>query len=219
MSPPDPWRHLAALIRSEDPHALPEHLEQLAGSLGLAPGDLSQLLALDGAELASRLRVLIREHQAEGRARRARLLKTRAESAARRLADSAEPVDRRVQLTVSLLLGELLHHPTAKFIGFELPGVEPIYIAKSKLREVARTFRRVEVTAYLDASGLHFRWRGGRGGLDLCSRIVSASDRPHVLRVTWRSAVAPLPPRTREVAQPRRGAWLGEVLAELGFPV
>jgi hypothetical protein len=86
-------------------------------------------------------------------------------------------------------------------------AVERTLLVRTAL--VQRLF--IDVTAYVDANGLHVRWRGGRGGYNWRARFVAPADRAHVLTVELRPPVrAPVP---------RPGAWLGELLAEMEWAV
>ena len=125
-----------------------------------------------------------------------------------------------------VLLGELLAHPTAKWIGFEVNDMA-IAISKQKLRAARAALKPfLDLAAYLDQHGLHFRWRGGRGGLDLFHQEVNRYERDRVFKVplelvapqlvtaTPTAAPADPPPRHRH---PRGGAWLGQILGDLGL--
>ena len=73
--------------------------------------------------------------------------------------------------------------------------------------------RRVhlDLAAWVDATGLHFRWRGGHGGYRWRSHEVHASFANRVLNVPLAPKVAQRPPRRRA------GAWVGDILQELGY--
>lgn len=114
-------------------------------------------------------------------------------------------------LDTDLLLGDVLADRAKRYI--ELKGTDlTTTIERGTLVQtglVRRLF--IDVIAYFGADGLHVRWRGGRGGYNWRPRVVVPADRPHVLTVELR-----LPVRA---AVPRPGAWLGDLLLEMGFAV
>jgi hypothetical protein len=69
----------------------------------------------------------------------------------------------------------------------------------------------IDVAAWVDAEGTHLRWRGGRGGHNFRLQVVPPVDRALVLTVELQ------PPVRAAVRRP--GAWLGELLQEMGFAV
>jgi hypothetical protein len=73
-----------------------------------------------------------------------------------------------------------------------------------------RPLRRIhlDLVAWVDAEGFHFRWRGGRGALNWRPQVIPAGAETSVLTVLMRA---------RRIRQ-THGAWLGDVLQELGFP-
>ena len=156
------------------------------------------------------------------RAAREREAERRAQVAARELNDTAIWADGTVLLDQRVLLGDLLAHPTAKWIGFEV-NEQAIVISRQKLRAARAALRPfLDLAAYLDQHGLHFRWRGGRGGLDLFSQEVNRYERDQVFKVPLvlvpsepvvvTTTPAPSPPGHR-----RTGAWLGQILGDLGL--
>jgi hypothetical protein len=115
----------------------------------------------------------------------------------------------RAVLEVDLLLGDLLADRHRKFFVFEdRDGKIAVTIARWMLTDV-RLLRRIHIdlVAWVDTDGLHFRWRGGRGALNWKPQIVPASAETAVLSVPLRAR------RVRRVP----GAWLGDVLREVGF--
>lgn len=109
-------------------------------------------------------------------------------------------------------------HPTAKFMGFAVGKELPITMVKKKLRATKRALKPfADVLCFLDSRGLHFRWHGRKGGLDFFSQPVDHRDKDRVLLVAFpekqRSPyVAPAYPSPT-------GAWLGDVLSDLGLLV
>ena len=164
------------------------------------------------------------------RAARARNAERRAAAAAARLNDTVIWTDGTVFLDHRVVLGELLTHPSAKWVGFEFDGAEPINIWKQKLRAARAALRPFDdLRAYADEHGLHFRWHSGKGGLNLFSQEVQRHERDRVFQVPLRlmppepTVVTTTPPADRPAAarrghrRPRGGAWLGQVLSDLGL--
>ena len=85
-------------------------------------------------------------------------------------------------------------------------------VARDTLARAAMVRRiYIDVVACVDADGVHVRWRGGRGGYNWKARFVAPVDREHVLTVELQPPV--------RAAVPRPGAWLGELLMEMGWAV
>jgi len=157
------------------------------------------------------------------RAARSHRALQRAESGAEQLVETTKWESETLHLDARVLLGNLLAHPTAKFIGFAVGEKQAIYIAKKKLRATKRALKPFgDVRCYLDGRGLHFRWHGSKGGLDFISQIIEHKDRDRVFLVDLPAklqakhvapAYADLPPPAHSA--PRTGAWLGAILHEL----
>lgn len=112
-------------------------------------------------------------------------------------------------LDVDTLLGELLADKTRKYIVFGLPGSN-VAIDRCTLAQVAWLRRMfMDLAAWVDDDGLHFRWRGGRAGFNWRPQVVPDHQRHRVLDVSL----------CRPVRRPAagRGAWLGEVLRDVGL--
>ena len=148
--------------------------------------------------------------KARARARRARAAAARSHAAARRLGASVV-IDGTAELDMSLVLGDLLRHPTARTIGFRFFGELPLCFSKQKLRTVARTigaFR--DLRCSVDKDALRFRWRHGRGGLNLTPLRSAATE--SLLLVCFAAS------RTATCSRESSAALLGDILHELGFP-
>ena len=114
-------------------------------------------------------------------------------------------------LDTDLLLGDVLVDREKKYVTFK--GEDFTVAVERDTLARAAMVRRIylDVAACVDADGLHVRWRGGRGGYNWKPRFVAPADRERVLTVA-------LPPLVR-AAVPRPGAWLGDLLVELGYAV
>jgi hypothetical protein len=116
---------------------------------------------------------------------------------------------------VDLLVGELLADRSRKWVSFTThegaATTIPRYLIASAipLRRI-----HIDLASFVDDKGLHFRWKGGRGGYSWRTHQVDSRFNDLVLTV-------PLAPRVVvQVPERRRGgAWLGHILRELGYVV
>jgi hypothetical protein len=215
-----------------------EHDEELAVLLGV---DASELRALAGQldeEAAPRVRALL-QHRAEARTLRHQAARREAVlAAAQRLAMTAVWRESAALLELNVLLGDLLADVTIQHISL-VSRVFAVHLPRKKLFEVAEVLPRqfADLVSWVDRTGLHFRWRQGRGGLSLYSQVVPASESAHVLNVSIpapaikkprpapasaspgrRIQDAPCPNRTNAApAAPRSAGWLAEALTEAAF--
>lgn len=195
---------------------LAEHHADVAGLLGLeSEPDLSSVNVGDVDRLRRRCAEVRRFH----RARLLRAREQRAHAAAQRLTKTAGFMHDHVSLEVGELLGDLLIHPSAKYVQFTLSESEAVAVGFGKLKEVRRAVGFSDLTAHVDAHGLHFRWRRDVGGLSFYPVAVPSDDEDRVLHVDLVPAVTPSDLDEGHHRQPRhrQGAWLGDVLAELGL--
>jgi DNA-binding IclR family transcriptional regulator len=184
--------------------------EMIAPLLRVHPDDLRGLAHRSDEEIAPRLRELVKEavlRQREGvRVHR----HERAYQAASALGASVRHSACGAVLDADLLLGELLADLTRKYILFQGEGVY-VVVERHTLAKAAWLRRlHLDVGARVHADGLHLRWRGGRGGLNLRSVPVPKSEAANVLVVSLPAAT--LPPTERP-----HSAWLGEIIRGLGY--
>jgi hypothetical protein len=110
-----------------------------------------------------------------------------------------------------MVSGDLLADRERKYIAFKGEDFT-VPIERDTLARAAMVRRiYIDVAACGDADGLHVRWRGGRGGYNWKPRFVAPVDRERVLTV---DLLAPA-----RAARRRPGAWLAELLREMGFAV
>ena len=118
-------------------------------------------------------------------------------------------------LDVDLLLGEVLADRSKRWLGFVEPGGFTTVISRH-LIAAAVPLRRIhmDLAAYVSSVELGLRWRGSRGGYNWFPRTVDP-------QFADRGLIVPLAPRCRVPVPHRRrpGAWLGQVLREMGYPV
>jgi hypothetical protein len=214
---PRELKELALLVRSPEPDStnlgdyLASNAEALAPFLNATPANLRSAAYLRDEDVAPKLR-----HRLEGIGRRAEderraRLADRAARAAATLGATARWTEQGAVLDVDLLLRDALADRTKKYIAFKgAPNID-VAVRRNVLAQVAGLRRiHIDLVAFADADGLHFRWKGGRGGYNWRSQVVLPADADRVLTVHLR------PARTA-AARSDRGAWLGDVLRELGF--
>ena len=212
----DPVRELAQLVRAPEPGTsnlgefLADNASELAQVLGLPAGDFEAARILDDEEVAPRIRQLLerardRQVQQDLQRRRERSLAAAASRRNRALADLGAELD------VDLLLGELLADRTMKWVAFHEPAGFRIAIPRH-LIAAAVPLRRLhmDLAACINETGLHFRWRGGRGGYHWRPHEVHPSFAYRVLNVPLAPKVVQRPPR-------EGGAWVRQILQELGY--
>jgi hypothetical protein len=215
----DPVRELAFLARAPpEPGScnlggfLADNAAELAQVLGVPPTELEAERVVDDEELAPRIRQLLeraRNHHIEEDLERRR---QRSLAAAQKLGASVRWTAVGAELDVDVLLGELLAGRSMKWFAFD-SQVDLKVVIPRHLVAAVRPLRRnhMDLAAFVSGRGLSFRWRAGRGGLNLWHREVDPCFADQVLTV-------PLAPRQAQVPQRRRGgAWLAHVLKEMGY--
>ena len=216
----DPLRELALLVRAPEPGTtnlgeyMADHSAELAQVLRIDRRWLEAARATDDEQVVGRIRQLLArardQHVQQDLERR----RQRSLEAAQRLGASAVwTPDLGAELDVDLLLGELLADRTKRWIAFTTAEAEATIIPRHLIAATAPLRRiHLDLASWVDPNGLHFRFRGGRGGYDWRRHEVHPSLADQVLAV-------PLRPKT-VIAVPQRrrgGAWLGHILNELGF--
>ncbi len=213
----DPVRELQQLLRVPEEGAanigafLFEQAEALAPELGSSPEDLRASEGMPDEVVAPRLRARLGRRREVDRERQALEDTELAMRAATVLGRTARWTEHGAVLDTDLLLGDVLVDREKKYVTFK--GEDFTVAVERDTLARAAMVRRIylDVAACVDADGLHVRWRGGRGGYNWKPRFVAPADRERVLTVA-------LPPLVR-AAVPRPGAWLGDLLVELGYAV
>jgi hypothetical protein len=106
-------------------------------------------------------------------------------------------------LDTDLLLGDLLADRGKKYAAFTGPDFTTVIERDTLVRTGIVRRLYLDHAAWVDAAGLHVRWRGGRGGFNWRPRFVAPVDRERVLTVELRP-----PARARE---PKAGSVDGGV--------
>jgi hypothetical protein len=202
---------------------LGEHLAECAGDLGPRLGieadDLRSLVHLPDEALAQQL-VPHFQRRAEHRAAiHADAVQRVSRAAAEQLATTALWREDAAVLDIRVLLGELLVDPTRSYIFFDADGLAgrfQVALPRSLLVNASKAIgARPDLGAWVDEAGVHFRWNGGRGGINLLSRSVPAQEMPNILCVI-------IPPPYVERPRPPRAArrpspWFSDLLAEMAL--
>jgi hypothetical protein len=213
----DPIDELARLVRSPEPGGhnvgeyVADHADVLAPLLDIQACELDAARAVVDDVTAPRLRVLLETIRGREQNRDHLRRRERSRAAAERLGGSVHWVEQRAVLDADLLFGELLADRQVRWFSFHAPGHFQTTVGRSELKASAR-LRSVhpDLAAWVDEAGLHVRWRGGRGGYNWFSQSPPTGTQSLVL-----SVLLPWPEPTRRVE--RGGAWLRQVLRELGY--
>lgn len=213
----DPLRELQQLLRAPEEGVanigafLFANAEELAPLLGSTAEDLRASVDMPDEVVAPRVRARLRRRRDIDQERKSVAEHELAMRAAATLGRTVRWTELGAVLDTDLLLGDVLADREKKYIAFTGPdftvAVERDTLARTAM--VQRLF--IDVAAYVDAGGLHVRWRGGRGGYNWKPRFVAPVDRERVLTVELQAPV--------RAAVPRPGAWLGELLQEMGYAV
>lgn len=165
-------------------------------------------LERDDSDLALQLAPAVGHYKRRAADLRAGEREQRSAAAVHQLIATARRRADGIELDAAQLLGGLLADNAKKYISFELLGarVPVLRTTLAKARVPLRNF--IDVAAYVDERGIHFRWRGGRGGLNFCPQVEEREA--EVLYVDLR----PAPPMRRTLPRP---VLLADVLAELGL--
>ena len=126
--------------------------------------------------------------------------------------ETARWTDLGAALDTDLLLGELLADRTMKWVAFHEPAGFRVTFPRHLVAATAPLRRlHMDLGACVDETGLQFRWRGGRGGYNW---------RPHEVHPSFANRVLEVPLAPKVVQRPERGragAWVGQILQELGY--
>ena len=187
----------------------------LAPELAVPVATLEAAAYVTDEEIAPQLEALLRQRVEQSRSFRQVSAVERASTAASRIARSAVWEKSLVRIDPTLLLGDLLADTSNKYVAFSFDEHD-ITIDRAKLVDVSRVLTSKtypDRSAYLDASGLHLRWKSGRGGLNLVTQIPGVLERDRVLHVVLERPAVAMP----IVPVRRGGAWLGDILGEMGL--
>ena len=210
----DPFRQLKRLLRLEDvddevrAHVI-ANIAVLAPALGARADQLEE--AAQHEDFPRRLRrhlVGLRAREREQRDVDAVPISNKVAAA---LGASGAWHDEEVRIDVGLLLDPGLTCASATHVRFEGTGLD-VALTKQTLVDLRRHLPRFpDLCAYVDATGLHLRWRGGRGRLNFHPQPVPRMTPVLVVPLTARHAAMP-------AVQPKRANTFAEaVFAALSF--
>lgn len=207
-------QELVLLLRSpeHDSHNiglyLAHHADALAPILRSAPETLRAAHGLTDErvvpELRKRVASVLGDHQLE----RATQVSERSCRAACLLGQTVRWTELGGVLDVDLLLRDVIADRPKKYIAF-IRGEQPdVVVRRETLARVAPLRRNViDLVAFVNEDGLHFRWKGGRAGYNWRSQVVPPAEKSRVLEVTLRPESDVRPSSVR----------LGDVLHDLGL--
>jgi hypothetical protein len=213
----DPLRELIQLLRVPEEGAcnlgafLFAHADELAIALGSSPEDLRASADMPDEVVVPRLRARLARRREMDRERAALEDTELAVRAATTLGRTVRWTERGAVLDTDLLLGDVLADREKKYIAFTGPDFTTAIERDTLTRTASLRRMYIDVAACVDAEGIHVRWRGGRGGYNWKPQVVVPADRTRVLTVELQPPV--------RAALPRPGAWLGELLQEMGWAV
>ena len=220
-------RDLEGLVKVAGPDAsgtlgpfLRDHARDIARELDIAEETLVEASGSSDEHVYPALVTALREWRERRGERRDAELAEKARCAAERLGATAIWNDTWAELRRDLLFGDVLVDASKKYVRFASDDLD-VAIHRRKLFDTARVVNRFRgVTVFVDARGLHIRWREGRGQLNFLPQLVLPRDHDHVLVVPLARkkdlnglAFIPASPRVPM----RQPALLGDILADLGF--
>jgi hypothetical protein len=218
-------RYLLRVRNAEGLRAMFVDDDSLGGALGLHD---SLLRDGDDAEVLEHVGRTVTRFREEHQSRRLEEARVASARAAVLLRETAQQREGGLGLDAELILGPLLADSSVRFIEF-VHQENAVAVRRQKLLELRRISRRLPgLRAAVDAEALRFRWRGGKGGLDLRGQYLAPHERRLALHVHLdpeRPALVqagshPEPPAISGPAHPREAphaAWFAQALTELAF--
>lgn len=210
----DPFRQLQRLLRLEDvddevrAHVI-ANLAVLAPVLGARSDQLEE--AAQHEDFPRRLRRHLVGQRAREREQRDVDAVATSNKVAAALGASGSWHDEEVRLDVRLLLDPGLTCAPVTHVRFEGSGLD-VAVAKQSLVDLRRHLPRFpDLCAYVDATGLHLRWRGGRGRLNFHPQPVPQTTPVLVVPLVARYVAPPA------VQTKRANNFTEAVFAALGF--
>jgi hypothetical protein len=215
-------RQLIACVECDDEQGLElqglllVHGPRVAAVLGTTLPELGHRLQQPQQRRLDDVRRLIRTAQEQREAIRAEQRRNLAIAAGIMLAGLARWTETRVELDARIVLGNLLVDASKKAVHFDVERGPSITISRAKLSEASRALKFPDLRCFVDARGLHFRWRDGVGGLDLHTQDRAWNDNGVLTVALSRPQRRPKRQPQLEVVQ-NRPSWIGNVFADLGF--
>jgi ElaB/YqjD/DUF883 family membrane-anchored ribosome-binding protein len=208
----DVLRELVRMARLSEPDDtnvgtfVAEHAAELAPLLHTHEAALTKAAGHADEIVLRALRRRIDNALVEERERRRDAGAAAAREAAVQVARTARWLELGVVVDVDVVLGKLLADPGSRHVAFALPdaivAVEAPLLRRCRL--LSRTY--IDLAGFVDQDGIHFRWKGGKGALNLRSLILSASQ-------LERALIVPIPPPMRPAMPALVGVIAGELAA------
>lgn len=186
-------KFILAKSNAEEQHEIREYMRdnihEIARAFCVTTGTIETALESvpDDAALSVRMLETIRKAEALQRDTKKAGRARAAQASADALASMAKWDGETVQIEIMSLLSSVLTKRNDLLVFTCEAFTTSVYM--SPLYDLAK-LRRRDLTAFVDAKGVHIRWAGGKGGLNLCPQIDRDADR----------IVMSLPARTAAVA-------------------
>lgn len=207
-------RELVLLLRSpeHDSHNigvyLAAHADTLAPVLRSSPESLRAASSLTDERVAPQLRKRVASVLDHHQLDRATRVAERSSRAACLLGRTVRWTELGAVLDVDVLLRDVIADRQKKYIAFRWGAQHAVAVRRETLAGVAPVRRNVlDLVAYVNEGGIHFRWKGGRGGYNWRPQVVPPAEKGRVLEVALRP----------ESDERSTAAHLGNVLHDIGL--
>lgn len=206
-------RELAVLLRSPELDSnniglfLAAHADELAPVLRSSPESLRAAGKLTDERVVPALRKRLASVLDHHQLARATLASERSCRAASLLGQTVRWTELGAVLDVDVLLRDVIADRRNRYITFTFAGTQ-VAVRRETLAAVTPLRRNVlDLVAFVNSDGVHFRWKGGRGGYNWRPQVVPPSDKGRVLEVTLRTESDERPSSVR----------LGDLLDAMGL--
>jgi hypothetical protein len=187
---------------------LAAHADVLGPVLRTAPEVLRRASTLTDERVVPELRRRVASVLGDDKVERAGAVSERSTRGARLLGQTVRWTELGGVLDIDLLLHDVIADRQNKYVAF-VRGEQPRVVVRRDTLARSTPLRRnvLDLVAFVDELGLHFRWKAGRGGLNLLSQVVPPADKSRVLEVTLRPESDLRPSSVR----------LGDLLHDMGL--
>lgn len=194
------------------------HSSLLAEFFGTTPPKLLSLGAMTPDSRRARVRELLREARQRQEAAAANAAQNLSVAAGTMLAKLARWEGARVVLDPRIVLGRsLLGDRSRRYIRFDAEDLSVVVVRREKLLEASKALTFSDTTCALEARGLRFAWREGRGGLLLMNQDVEPRHSDAVLHVVVARPRPVVPAAPTALRHERTTSWAPDFFGELGI--
>jgi hypothetical protein len=187
---------------------LAAHAEALAPVLRSSPESLRAAGKLTDERVVPQLRKRVASVLGHHQLDRATRISERSSRAACLLGRTVRWTEIGAVLDVDVLLRDVIADRQKKYVAFRWEEQAAVAVRRETLAAVAPLRRNVlDLVAFVNEDGVHFRWKGGRGGYNWRPQVVPPAEKSRVLDVTLRPASDQRPTAAR----------LGDVLHDIGL--